>query len=78
LLHLKINETILNEIIFLHIYNHNSPHSSIIIVYLGLFYGPTGVASILLKTYIDPASITLPKTTCFPSNQSHFVQVIKN
>ena len=43
---------------------------------LGLLFGPVATFSIFLNVNIP--SITLPKTTCFPSKKSHLAVVIKN
>ena len=43
---------------------------------LGLLFGPVETFSIFLNVNIP--SITLPKTTCFPSKKSHLAVVMKN
>jgi len=55
---------------------HISPHCAMRMGSLGLLLGPVGTFSIFLM--ISKPSTTFPKTTCFPSNQSHLVQVMKN
>ena len=42
----------------------------------GLLFGPVGTFSILRNVSIP--SMTLPKTTCFPSRKSHGAVVTKN
>lgn len=43
---------------------------------LGLLFAPVGEFSIFRSVSIP--SMTLPKTTCFPSRKSHFAVVMKN
>jgi hypothetical protein len=43
---------------------------------LGRLFGPVWTASILRS--VSMPSMTLPKTTCFPSRNSHFAVVMKN
>lgn len=42
----------------------------------GLLFCPVGTFSILRS--VNMPSMTLPKTTCFPSKKSHFAVVMKN
>lgn len=43
---------------------------------LGLLFAPVATFSIFLNVNIP--SMTLPKTTCFPSRKSHLAVVMKN
>ena len=53
-----------------------SPHCVIDMGSLGLLFAPTVTFSIFRTVSIP--SMTLPKTTCLPSSQSHASQVMKN
>jgi hypothetical protein len=65
-------------------YTHETPFRQIDIDYIptifttsfGLLFCPVGTFSILRS--VNMPSMTLPKTTCFPSKKSHFAVVMKN